>query len=205
VVDAVDVANDSDRTDLRQAADAAADARCALAFIDGVTMTRILGTLCLAAVIVAPGASAQRTTASSAAGARDVRHARAEQNAALARRDIERAAAYWTEDVTVTAGLGRVLKGRSEYRSALERDTSMYERVPERVEVSSNANWPLAFETGTWASRPAGGGAPMVRGRYAAQWVRGGDRWLIRSEVFVALACSGAACERPALPAATSP
>jgi ketosteroid isomerase-like protein len=172
----------------------------------GVTMTRLLGTLCLALVVVAPGASAQRTTANSASRARDVRHARAEQNAALARRDIERAATYWTEDVTVTAGLGRVLKGRAEYRGALEADTaSIYERVPDRVEVSSNANWPLAFETGTWTSRPTAGGAPTVRGQYAAQWVRGGERWLIRSEVFVALACSGAACDRPAQPAMTSP
>ena len=30
-------------------------------------------------------------------------------------------------------------------------------------------------------------GPVVIGGRYSAQWVKRGDRWLIRSEVFVAL------------------
>jgi len=34
----------------------------------------------------------------------------------------------------------------------------------------------------------------VIGGRYAAQWHRISGRWLIRSEVFVALTCSGDPC-----------
>ena len=165
-----------------------------------ILISRTLGFLVAAAVA---SVSAQRAAVASADEAEHVRTARAAQNAAIATRDIEQVATYWTEDVTATAGLGRTVRGRSDYRRALEADAAVvYERVPERVDVSSNENWPLAFETGTWTGRPAGGGAPLIRGRYAAHWVKAGGRWLIRSEVFVSLDCSGPACERPAL---TSP
>ncbi len=47
-----------------------------------------------------------------------VRAARAEQNAAIAERDIERVAQFWTEDVTIVAGLGFSMRGRESYRQA---------------------------------------------------------------------------------------
>jgi hypothetical protein len=71
-----------------------------------------------------------------------------------------------------------------------------YERTPSAVEVSKD--WPLAFETGTWVGRASGSGSPLLRGRYSAQWVKVGSRWLIRSEVFVALSCADEACRWPA-------
>jgi hypothetical protein len=43
-------------------------------------------------------------------------------------------------------------------------------------------------------------GSPSHRGRYAAQWVKRQGRWLIRSEVFVALTCSGIGCSYTAVP-----
>lgn len=154
---------------------------------------------------VAGSLSAERAAVRSADEAAHVRATRAAQNDAIAARDMEKVAACWTDDVTITAGLGRLVQGRGEYRRALEAaPVVIYERVPERVEVSSNDKWPLAFETGTWTATPADSGAPNMRGRYAAHWVKAGDRWLIRAEVFVSLECSGPACERAAQPAATS-
>jgi hypothetical protein len=61
--------------------------------------------------------------------------------------------------------------------------------------------WPLAFETGTWEGHLGTMAGPtVVGGRYSAQWVKRGGRWLIRSEVFVALTCAGVGCESAAVP-----
>jgi ketosteroid isomerase-like protein len=125
--------------------------------------------------------------------------ARIEQNELIARGDFERVASYWTDDVTITAGLGRTMRGREEYRRAFTLDSAMtYERTPQAIDVS--ATWPLAFETGTWIGRRRGtSSSDTLRGRYSAQWVRVAGRWLIRSEVFVALDCAGSPCRWPAL------
>jgi hypothetical protein len=74
---------------------------------------------------------------------------------------------------------------------------TVYRRVPVRVDVCGNDRWPLAFDSGSWTGRGARDGRPLLRGRYAAQWVKRDGRWLIRAEVFVALGCSGTGCSRP--------
>jgi ketosteroid isomerase-like protein len=124
----------------------------------------------------------------------DVRAARAQQNEAIAARDLDRVASFWIDDVQVTAGLGFTLRGRDAYRRAFESDSMIvYRREPDNVQV--NSHWPIAWETGSWAGRRAGQyGQALLGGRYSAQWVKQNGRWLIRSELFVALECSGAAC-----------
>jgi ketosteroid isomerase-like protein len=154
--------------------------------------------LSLAAACARPAAPA------ASADAAAIRAARAAQNRAIVAGDVERVAAHWTEDVTLRRGLGHAVAGRAAYRQLFETgprtdSTVVYLREPADVEVS--ARWPLAFETGTWTSRRGGPrGAPLVTGRYSAQWVKRDGRWLIRSEVFVALTCAGTACEAPMLP-----
>jgi ketosteroid isomerase-like protein len=126
----------------------------------------------------------------------DVRAARIAQNAALASRQMDSVASFWVEDVVITASLGRVLRGREAYRQALIQDSAMvYVRTPSRVEAASP--WPAAWEEGEWVGRQGRSGPVVIQGHYAAQWRRVGTRWLIRSEVFVALACSGEPCQRP--------
>lgn len=128
-----------------------------------------------------------------------IRSARLAQNAAIARRDLPRVATFWTEDVTVRAGLGRALSGKQSYLAAFVADSAMrYERLPTEIVVSSH--WPLAYESGQWEGRLASApsSAPVLRGRYSAQWVKAGGGWLIRSEVFVAVDCAGPACQWPA-------
>jgi ketosteroid isomerase-like protein len=127
-----------------------------------------------------------------------VRSARAAQNTAIAAHDLDRVASFWTDDVVIRSGLGRVVQGRANYRAAMAADSAtVFRREPDRVDVSGNDRWPLAFESGTWTGRGARDGRPLVRGRYAAQWIKRDGRWLIRAEVFVALGCSGHGCSRP--------
>jgi uncharacterized protein (TIGR02246 family) len=133
-----------------------------------------------------------------------VRAARAEQNAAIAAGDIDRVAGFWTDDVEIRRGLGQLLVGKEAYRSLFEasgaRDSAVvYQREPTSVEVS--AQWPLAYESGTWEGHLNGPKGPVViRGRYGAQWVKRDRRWLIRGELFVALECDGVGCSYSAAP-----
>ena len=133
-----------------------------------------------------------------------IRAARTEQNRAIAAGDLDRAAAFWTDDVTVRRALGQPLSGRDAARQALAPPSAptphlIYQRISKDVEVSPT--WPLAFETGTWQGHQGTAAGPIViGGRYSAQWVKRGERWLIRSEVFVALTCRGAGCDAVAVP-----
>lgn len=129
-----------------------------------------------------------------------IRAARAEQNQAIAARNFDRVASFWSDNVLVTAGLGFTLRGSDAYRRAFLADSAMvYERDLETVQV--NARWPIAWETGSWTGRLVGhSGAPVLGGRYAAQWIKDGGQWRIRSELFVALQCSGVGCAWPPRP-----
>ena len=131
-----------------------------------------------------------------------IRATRLEQNRAMAAHDVDRAASFWTTDVTLRRGLGHSVVGRDAYRALVSQpvtdSTMVYERTPTSIEVGKQ--WPLAFETGTWSGRIGGKGAPVIGGKYSAQWVKRDSAWLIRSEVFVALTCSGVGCKSVYLP-----
>ena len=150
------------------------------------------------AAAVAAGAFALGRAPQHSREAAAVRAARAAQNGAITAHDLERAATFWTEDVVIRSGLGRVVQGRASYRAAMASDsTTVFRREPDRVDVSDNERWPLAFESGTWTGRDARDRRLLIRGRYAAQWIKRDGRWLIRAEVFVALGCANGGCSRP--------
>jgi hypothetical protein len=103
----------------------------------------------------------------------------------------------WTEDITVRAGLGAALSGRQAYRDAFVADSAMiYTRTPDAITLSSR--WPLAYERGHWIGKVRNAPNISLSGEYSAQWVKRGTEWLIRSELFVATACTGRACNWPA-------
>src|SRR3979490_1735186 len=82
-----------------------------------------------------------------------IRTARSAQNGAIAAGDVDRAATFWTEDVTVRRALGQPLSGRGAARKALHAPPApamrlVYQRLTKDVEVSPK--WPLGFESGTW-------------------------------------------------------
>jgi ketosteroid isomerase-like protein len=133
--------------------------------------------------------------ASPSSDQRAIKMARLEQNAAIVRHDIEAIASFWTDDVTICRALGAQNAGKAAYRKLFEdddpksKDAVLYQRHPKAIEVA--AGYPLAFETGMFEGRRDGVGGPVVvRGRYSAQWVKRGDHWLIRSELYVALSGS---------------
>jgi ketosteroid isomerase-like protein len=128
-----------------------------------------------------------------------IEQARRQQNAAIMRKDFAAAAATWTQDVSIRAGLGRSLQGRQAYVAAFIADSAMtYVREPAEIVVSTK--WPLAYERGHWTGRlRASPSVPLLSGEYSAQWVKSGTLWLIRSEVFVAIDCAGPACSWPAV------
>jgi len=133
-----------------------------------------------------------------------IEQARLRQNAAIVRGDLAEIAAYWTDDVTICRGLGAQLAGKSAYLELFAADAKsaekiVYQRRPNSIEVSSV--WPLAFETGQWRGHVGSErGATVIGGQYSAQWVKRGDRWLIRSEVFVAIEGSGPGLQMKAAP-----
>ena len=133
-----------------------------------------------------------------------IKQARLRQNAAIVRGDLAEIAAYWTDDVTICRGLGAQLAGKSAYLELFAADAKsaekiVYQRRPTSIEVSSV--WTLAFETGEWEGHLGTEHGPaVIGGRYSAQWVKRGDRWLIRSEVFVALEGLGEGLQMKAVP-----
>ena len=126
-----------------------------------------------------------------------IRRARVQQNEAIARNDLAAVARFWTKDVNIRAGLGRSIQGRDAYQAAFRADSlMMYRREPTEIVVSKQ--WPLAYERGKWSGRlRADPAKPLLGGEYSAQWVKSGEQWLIRSEIFVALECSPPACGWP--------
>jgi ketosteroid isomerase-like protein len=156
----------------------------------------VCATLSTSVLAADPAATIRQRTA--------IEQARLRQNAAIAHGDLDEIAAYWTDDVTICRGLGAQLAGKPAYRELFAADAQsaarvVYQRHATSVEVS--AAWPLAFETGKWEGHLGSEHGPVViGGRYSAQWVKRGDRWLIRSEVFVALEGSGAGLQMKAVP-----
>jgi ketosteroid isomerase-like protein len=132
-----------------------------------------------------------------------VRQARLYQNDAMAIGNIEAAASFWTEDITLRRGLGASIIGKDAYRALLDpspnESSLIYVREPDLIDISPH--WPLAYESGTWTARRGGMDGPiMITGRYSAQWVKRDGYWLIRSEIFVALTCTDLTSNWPALP-----
>jgi hypothetical protein len=75
----------------------------------------------------------------------------------------------------------------------------VYQR--ESTSVTVSPHWPLAYEEGRWSGHVGSADSkPILAGKYAAQWVKRGGTWLIRSEVFVAIDCADAGCKASALP-----
>lgn len=126
---------------------------------------------------------------------RAIRRLRADFNRAIAAHDLSAAPKFWREDIHVTTGVGRRLSGRDAVRAAFEAifaDATFiaYNRTPDRVELSASGI--RAAESGRWLgqwNKPDG--TMEWRGTYLAVWRKENGQWLIQSELYVSLKCSG--------------
>lgn len=152
------------------------------------------------------GSAIAQSASSTAADEAAIKEARRIQTEALAKNDLDTVVKYWTPDITIRRALGHPVETAAAARKLLEPTGTVnpataiiYQR--EAVSVTASANWPLAYEEGRWSGHVANvKNAPILGGRYSAQWVKRDGKWLIRSEVFVALTCAEGGCKAAALP-----
>ncbi len=176
------------------------------AVLAGLRSAATVAVTCLAAVAAfAQTAAPARDAAALAREEADIRSARTAQTRAMALDDLDKVVTWWAPEITIRRALGQPVDGAEAARKLLVPPATpspnrlIYQREPVAVQVSPH--WPLAYEEGRWSGHPGSvTNAPVIGGRYSAQWVKRDGRWLIRSEVFVALTCSGAACDIPAAP-----
>ena len=127
-----------------------------------------------------------------------IRSLRAQSNAAIVRHDVKGAVALLDVEYQITTGSGELSQGRSAESEAWAKEFAraadlIYVRTPASIDVGSSGV--RAAEIGTWTgswSTPAG--LRKVGGRYAAYWRLVDGNWRIRSELFVALSCTGPGC-----------
>lgn len=124
-----------------------------------------------------------------------IRRLRADFNRAIAAHDVSALPKFWREDVHVTTGAGRQLSGRDAVRAAFEAifaDATFitYTRTPGKVELS--ASGVRAAESGHWLGQwKKPDGMMEWRGTYLVMWRKEDGQWLIQSELYVSLRCSG--------------
>ena len=127
-----------------------------------------------------------------------IRQARTASNQAIARHDVPAILAVLADEFQVSASNGTFLRGREEMGSAFaarfaEFKDAIYVRTPETVEV--NPAGTVAAEIGRWTGGWTTPGGPFsTGGRYAATWRKVAGKWLIHSELFVPLFCTGPGC-----------
>jgi ketosteroid isomerase-like protein len=126
-----------------------------------------------------------------------IRASRAASNAAIAAGDAKAFAANLEPAFVVVTGNGSFLS-REAYIAAFAKDFAdpqsvRFERTADSIDLSTSL--PLAAEHGHWVGHVPGGPV-LFSGTYLAMWRKSGSRWNLRSELFVALACSDkAACD----------
>ncbi len=120
-----------------------------------------------------------------------IRAARAHSNRSIARRNLLGVADSLAENFVAVIGDGTFVPTRAAYLKLFKQGfdtpkTSLtYERLPDRIEVSSDAS--QASEQGHWIATSFNGSTAFT-GTYAAMWQNTPEGWKIRSELYVNLA-----------------
>ncbi len=124
-----------------------------------------------------------------------IRQNRLASNEAIRAHDTTGIARHWTKDISVVTSRNMHNVGKKQNATAFatefaSRQSLIYIRTPGKIEVSAVAG--MAAESGTWVGRwNTGGEAIEVSGSYYAKWIRSGNDWLIRAEVYTLLHCKG--------------
>jgi ketosteroid isomerase-like protein len=120
----------------------------------------------------------------------NIRAAREHSNRSITRRNLLGVADSLGDDFVAVIGSGAFVPSREAYLKLFKqgfdapRTSLTYERVPDRIEVSTAE--PLASEQGHWTAHRFDGSLAYT-GAYAAMWRHTPDGWKLRSELFVTL------------------
>jgi ketosteroid isomerase-like protein len=144
------------------------------------------------------GLLSTNTQAQAGLDERQIRAARAEFNAAIARHDVPAILSFLEQEYRASVSSGE-FRNREEMGNAFaarfaEFKDALYVRTPDSVQVSSNGAY--ASETGRWVGSWTTPSGPFrTGGRYAAYWRKTNGRWLLHAELYVPLFCEGAGCK----------
>lgn len=139
-----------------------------------------------------------RSTPQSGSDEQQIRRARAESNRAIARHDVPGIVAFLSAEYQASVSSGAFLHSPAEMGDVFtarfaEFKDAVYVRTPDSVMVSMSGQ--AAAESGSWVGSWTTAGGPFrTGGRYAAYWRKVAGKWLIHSELFVPLFCTGPGC-----------
>lgn len=124
---------------------------------------------------------------------RTIREVRTLSNQAIAAKDTAVLAMCWTADIHVISSRNSELSGKKNNQEAFSKEFGagkIFIRTPTQIQVFED--WNMAGEQGNWEGRWRDGENSIeVSGSYFAKWHRIEGKWLIRSETFVPLRCTG--------------
>ena len=152
----------------------------------------------LAALVVVGLLCSTDTLAQPGPDERQIRTARAEFNAAIARHDVPAILSFLEDEFRASVSSGE-FRNRQEMGDAFaarfaEFKDALYVRTPDSVQVSGNGIY--ASETGQWVGSWTTPTGPFRSGgRYAAYWRKSNGRWLLHAELYVPLFCEGTTCK----------
>jgi ketosteroid isomerase-like protein len=110
-------------------------------------------------------------------------------NEALRGYNNELVLSFLTEDVLTTTGNGTLLAGKEALKNyILEAGESKMYWIRTTEEIEINKVKGLAWENGTWKGYdPEKSDKSVIGGKYSAMWTKETGRWLIKSQLFVAI------------------
>jgi ketosteroid isomerase-like protein len=142
-----------------------------------------------------PLAAQQLKKAASSPDETQIRENRRASNAAIEAQDTSGIARHWSPEIFVLTSRNAQNVGRRQNAEAFSsefktRQGLIYIRTPHQVETSASTF--MASEAGTWVGRWKNDAESIeVSGTYYAKWIKSGNRWLIRAEVYTLLNCQG--------------
>ena len=127
--------------------------------------------------------------------ASQIRALRRASNQAIEARNLDAFSQTMLPDIAVTRGNGTHVVGRDSVLASVAvqfKDPNFLGYVRQTDSISISKSNPLAAEHGHWTGRfRQPDGIQEVKGVYLSMWRRTEAGWMIRSELFVTLSCTG--------------
>jgi ketosteroid isomerase-like protein len=156
-------------------------------------------TLCLALATVITGTQLEAAPIN-ASEKRAVLVLRAENNRAIAAKDLDGVMSISAEDYVLVGGNSGIERSKAEARKGWAEEFTTpgfkrYVRTPTQVEIGNRKGVLRAAELGRWEGfRSTAAGESRAYGRYFAHWSKASGRWRLVSDTYVTLGCRGSGC-----------